>query len=308
MKFSEHLAAITGTAIVTAIVTIQPQSVLALTGVEVNNIAREVTVLIRVAEGQGHGSGAIIAKEGNTYYVLTANHVVGGQNKYHIVTADKQVHELDYSQVKRLPGIDLAVVSFTSDKNYQVAKLANTSTVQQGQSVFVSGWPAPSQSINEITRQFTGGVLSSVLETPRQDGYALVYDSVTRRGMSGGPVFDSDGRIIGVHGLGDAETRARVQQSVSSDTPGIEAVADLIKSGLNLGIPINTFLQSASSQGLFLSWQVENSPPQQLIVNYTPPAQPDQRDRLNIEDVFQRSLERGVERGIERGIDRILPF
>ncbi|MCL1471947.1 S1 family peptidase [Argonema antarcticum] len=294
MKFYDALPSVlAGTAMVSAIVVMQPAIAVALTGVQVNDIAREVTVLIRVEQGDGHGSGVIVAKDGNTYYVLTANHVVEDSGKYRIVTADKEPHELDYSKVKRLPGVDLAVVSFTSNKNYPVAKLANTETVKQGQSIFISGWPAPSQSITEVTRQFTPGSISSILETPRQDGYSIVYTSVTRRGMSGGPVLDTNGRVIGIHGLGDAETREAVRES-SPDAETIASVADLIKSGFNLAIPINTFLRLAPQQNLYLALQVENSPTQDLTVAYTPPAQPDSRDRMDIKNIFG-TLREGVD-------------
>ena len=63
-------AALTGV----AIVLVQPQLAVALTANQVNRIASEITVLI---DGINPGSGAIVARNGNTYYVLTAKHVVG---------------------------------------------------------------------------------------------------------------------------------------------------------------------------------------------------------------------------------------
>lgn len=54
--------------------------------------------------------------------------------------------------------------------------------------------------------------------------------------MSGGPVLSSFGRLVGIHGRGDQ------LESGSGD-----------KTGLNLGIPINVFLQQAELSGLELS-------------------------------------------------------
>ena len=54
---------------------VQTQSAVAQSAEQVNKIAEQITVLI---EGQNQGSGIIIAREGSTYYVLTAKHVVGG--------------------------------------------------------------------------------------------------------------------------------------------------------------------------------------------------------------------------------------
>ncbi|MEY3222365.1 MAG: hypothetical protein RLZZ203_1221, partial [Cyanobacteriota bacterium] len=36
-------------------------------------------------------------------------------------------------------------------------------------------------------------------------GYELVYSSITFGGMSGGPVLDSQGRVIGIHGRTEGE-------------------------------------------------------------------------------------------------------
>ena len=67
------------------------------------SMAKDVTVVIN---GQNPGSGVIVSKQGNTYYVLTAKHVVATQDEYEIVTSDAKSHKLDYSTVKKLPGVD----------------------------------------------------------------------------------------------------------------------------------------------------------------------------------------------------------
>ena len=60
MKLNHNLTAvIVGTAIVSSLVVTIPQEVQALTGEEVNDIARNVTVLIANDKG-GHGSGIAI--------------------------------------------------------------------------------------------------------------------------------------------------------------------------------------------------------------------------------------------------------
>ncbi len=59
MRWSDELSAILGSsAIATALVITLPQAAVALSGTQINNIAREVTVLI--ASDNGHGSGVII--------------------------------------------------------------------------------------------------------------------------------------------------------------------------------------------------------------------------------------------------------
>ncbi|NEQ19981.1 MAG: SIS domain-containing protein [Microcoleus sp. SIO2G3] len=90
-----------------------------------NKIAKEITVLIQSKKPR-YGSGVIINKEGNSYTVLTAAHMVEVTDTYEIVTPDGQYHSVNYSTMKPLPGVDLAVVQFSSSQNYTVAKIGNS--------------------------------------------------------------------------------------------------------------------------------------------------------------------------------------
>ncbi len=283
MKFYDRLPAIlAGTAITSAIVIVQTQAAVALTGIEVNDIAREVTVLC-VGTQEQHGSGVIVAKDGNTYYVLTANHVVAVDDDYKIVTPDKQAYAIEGEKIQQLPGVDLAVVQFTSDKKYRVAKLVNSDLAKEGQSVFVSGWPIPGAvgraSGKQTIRQFTDGRISGFLETP-VDGYQMIYTNVTRKGMSGAPVLDAGGRLVGIHGLGDYED-PNLLQTEGLTQEAATSIASLIKPGFNYAIPINTFLRKAPQAGLYLGLQVENSPAPELGEPYVASAEPDPRDTID---------------------------
>ena len=254
MKWNNGLPAVlAGTAIASALVVTLPQATWALTGKEINKVAREVTVLFVGTKGQ-HGSGAIIAKNGNTYSILTAYHVVALKDNYKIVTADKQAHAIDYKKIKRVPGVDLAVVEFTSDKDYETAGLRKSSTTSEGQDVFVSGWPEPGNT-KQLIRQFTSGRISGYLESPI-DGYQMIYTNVTRRGMSGGPVFDAGGRIVGIHGMGDYEDPGKLVSREGLSPEAAVSIASLIKPGFNYAVPIDTFLMGAPAAGIYLPLDV----------------------------------------------------
>lgn len=276
MRYQDNLSAIfAGTAVVSALVVIQPVAAFAMTGEEINNVAREVTVLIR--GDQGHGSGVIISNNKNTYYVLTAYHVVAQHDNYKIVTFDKQAYQL--TNITRVAGVDMAVVQFSSDRNYKVAQIANSKQAVVGKSVFISGWPAPG-STGQLVRQFTSGQISGSLDQP-VEGYQMIYTNVTRKGMSGGPVFDAGGRVVGIHGLGDTEDPKSLttQGQISQDTA--QTIASLIKPGFNYAIPIDTFLSLAPQQGLILSLKIDSQSAPDTAVAYTPPTQPDKRDVID---------------------------
>ena len=113
------------------------------------------------------------------------------------------------------------------------------------------GFPKPGRAIKRSLFQFTGGMVSSRSDDTEPDvnskqqqndqnnGYELVYTSITRAGMSGGPVLDAAGRIIAIHGQGD---RDNIIDKEESSTGQITPISDE-KTGFNLGIPIQTFLK-----------------------------------------------------------------
>jgi serine protease Do len=282
MRTHHHLMAmLAGTAVVSAIVVTLPSVARALPGTKVNDIARQVTVLIRGE--QGHGSGVIIHRSGNIYYVLTAEHVVRRADDFKLVTADKQAHVIDYSKIKRVPGADLAVVKFTSDKTYSIAKIG-TSKTNEGQDVFVSGWPSNGAVGNaaggELIRQFTSGSISGFLPKPLS-GYSMIYTNVTRAGMSGCPVLDTAGRLVGIHGMGDKEDARQLMESGLSQEAAM-GLAAKIKPGFNYAVPIGVFLQKADSVGIDADvLAIDKSPAPEPGAPYIASKQPDPRDKID---------------------------
>ncbi|MFM6072476.1 MAG: serine protease, partial [Dolichospermum sp.] len=150
MKLSQTLGVILGT---TTLAMVQYQTVSALTPVEVNDIAKPITVMIGGLDGKG--SGVIIAKNGNTYTVLTANHVVKkvGYGLYDIITHDGQKYQME-NKAQILGKLDLALVRFTSSKNYLVAKIADSRAIKEGTTVYISGFPVSSETNNQQRNYF----------------------------------------------------------------------------------------------------------------------------------------------------------
>jgi tetratricopeptide (TPR) repeat protein len=226
----------------------------------VDSIAQQITVRISSLDS-GKGSGAIVAKQGNTYFVLTAEHVVPKPDKYTVITSDGKKYPVDANTVTKLEGVDLAVLQFSSPSSYQVATLANYYMGPEARPLaFLSGFPGADDAVE---RQLSVGTVfpSSATLFAAQSNYStangreLVYTSFSQPGMSGGPILDQQGRLIGIHNA--SETKLEADDASGAVFP--------IYLGRSLGIPISTFLGLAAQAKITPNLlKVENSPPSSL--------------------------------------------
>ncbi|GCA86366.1 TPR repeat-containing protein YrrB [Microcystis aeruginosa NIES-2522] len=231
-----------------------------------------------------NGSGVIIAKKGNIYTVLTADHVLCENkeesqdaaskpcpdNTYTVVTSDGKTRNIEKSTIIRQEGVDLAVFQFESRDNYPVAEIANYNP-NSGDFVFAAGFAKIGQ--NPSKWLFSGGIIiekeQGLIETRQSplstqqsgtlqsvasltEGYELVYTSITFGGMSGGAVLDSQGRVIGIHGRSEGAGGGKIQL------------------GFSLGIPISTFI------GLQERFKVKP----QLLTTAQPQVSPQQQQEI----------------------------
>jgi serine protease Do len=205
-------------------------------------LARETTVGIKT--GKSSGSGAIVQKQGQTYTVLTSWHVVAfDRGDRTIVTSDGLVHRPLGGTVRRLGNTDLAIVQFRSYTEYKVAPIS-PEPVAVGEPVLAAGFPADSGfGVLAVKR----GFVSLLLPKSLPEGYSLGYTNEVKIGMSGGPIFNGKGFLIGINGRGkyrDPDFGVYAFEDRSEPTP--ELLEKMVKS--SWGIPINIYLQFASSQ------------------------------------------------------------
>ena len=206
----------------------------------VDDIAQQITVRIATPKLDSHGSGVIIAQNGNTYYVATAGHVLDQSGEYTIVTLDGEQYKLDNQTIIKSDGYDFAVFSFESDKDYTVATIGNyTVAANSDQTAFVSGFPG----IYAPNRIITGGKVreqdntsfrtkdSSSFIGTTTEGAGLLYSNISYGGMSGGAVLDSEGRLIGIN--------TGAENELYFDEEGNNSEIAL---GFSLGIPIGDVL------------------------------------------------------------------
>jgi serine protease Do len=184
----------------------------------IEKITQAVTV--RVLTESAPGSGVTILqrrsaakdRQKNIYTVLTCEHVVAEskQGIYRVLLPDGKIYPARLKSATKFKGLDLAVVEFESETIYQVVKLGDSQKLMPDSSVYATGFPnyhvVSSEQIEETSSwgqkafRFTSGKVGLIAPRSLQEGYSLGYTNEVELGMSGGPVFNDKGELVGING------------------------------------------------------------------------------------------------------------
>ena len=135
-----------------------------------------VTRAYKVETMFGSGSGVCIAKG----FMLTAHHVIFGKNKVQ-VTVGGTVYDVEsWETIEGMDAVILKVDTPACPVTLRVVPLI------VGDIVFIVGYPWGSGPI------ITTGIMSG------RWNELLLLDAGARAGNSGGPVFDSNGELVGI--------------------------------------------------------------------------------------------------------------
>ena len=210
-------------------------------------LAQSTTV--RIFHDQSSGSGIIINRQGEIYTVLTNWHVVSTDNYLRILTEDGQTYSLQQPP-QRLGNLDLATIMFKSSHNYRVVTIGNKHP-QVGDTVYSAGFPLyqPNSSTKTLSLgiqmfRLNQGEISLIPPKSMMQGYQLGYTNDIEVGMSGGPIFNTKGFLIGINGrqkYGDPDFGAYLFEDGSDPKP--EMLETMVNS--SWGIPITTYLKFA---------------------------------------------------------------
>ncbi|OKH32289.1 peptidase S1 [[Phormidium ambiguum] IAM M-71] len=218
--------------------------------VSVAEVAKQVTV--RIFSNSSAGSGVIISRQGQVYTVLTCDHVLNEKdsNSYTILTSDGRTYPAKKLAYSQFGDKDLAIIQFVSPQIYQVAEMGNSDNLGMGEVVYAAGFPnwyLINPKAIESTRDWgmrafrlTRGNVEMISDRSLPRGYQLGYTNEIENGMSGGPVLDKNGRLIGINGRLKFPPQGIAVYRFADGTMPSAAAFQRMES-LSWAIPISTF-------------------------------------------------------------------
>jgi serine protease Do len=143
-------------------------------------------------EQMAMGSGFIISKDG---YIVTNNHVVEGADSVLVRLSDRR--EFEAEVVGTDPRSDLALLRVEAD-GLPALELASEDDLEVGEWVLAIGSPFG------LDYSVTAGIVSAKgrsLPTENNENYVpfIQTDVAINPGNSGGPLFNLDGKVVGVN-------------------------------------------------------------------------------------------------------------
>ncbi len=150
-------------------------------------VQQNLPAVVAVTDGIGYGSGVIVSKDG---LVLTAGHVMANAgNNYKVILPSGR--ELKAVPLGKNLNLDAGMVKIVEEGNWPFVELGEKKKIELGDWAICLGHPGGF----EIGRQPPVRA-GKILEINKHD---VVTDCALIGGDSGGPLFDLDGKLIGIH-------------------------------------------------------------------------------------------------------------
>ena len=136
------------------------------------------------------GSGFIVSEDG---YIATNKHVIDKADKISAITADGTIYEAEL--IGADDKTDVAVIKIKPDGKLQPVEFGDSDKIRVGDWILAIGNPFG------LGSSVTAGIISAksrdIADGPYDD--YLQTDASINQGNSGGPMFDTTGKVVGIN-------------------------------------------------------------------------------------------------------------
>lgn len=141
-------------------------------------------------QGSGFGSGFIISEDG---YVITNAHVVAEATDIRVGLQDRHEYQAELIGMDRAS--DIALLKLDAQEELPVVTIGDSDELSVGEWVLAIGSPFG------FEHTATQGIVSALARSLPDDTYVpfIQTDVAVNPGNSGGPLFNTDGKVVGVN-------------------------------------------------------------------------------------------------------------
>jgi S1-C subfamily serine protease len=179
---------------------------------------RSISIQV-LAHGESIGSGVLVntskqpKSSSKVYTIITNAHVIqAASSPFQVQTPDGQIYAAALISPPAGKSRDLSVLRFQSrDRLYATAKLASVKP-KIGDRVWASGFPLATKTSTSDRSKATPttkipspniviGRVTQILRVAIRGGYSIGTDQTIEKGMSGGPLINERGELVGINGV-----------------------------------------------------------------------------------------------------------
>ena len=152
---------------------------------QIFRVLEDYLLYVESKEGESEGSGFIVSEQG---HILTNAHVIEGGYVY-VRTYDGTRYRAETIKTDR--ELDLGLVRIVSaPKKFPAVKIGNSNSAKPGDQITVIG--------NPLGARFEHSILTGIISGSNRESGLLQLSVPTYEGLSGSPVFNSQGKVIAV--------------------------------------------------------------------------------------------------------------
>ena len=155
--------------------------------------------MVRITSSTGTGTGVIFDTQGRTGYVVTNEHVVGGQSRVSVTVNDSTTYNGNVLGVDAVR--DLAVVSICCG-DFTALEFGDADGLEVGDEVVAIGYPWGPTGEATVTK----GIVSAIRYDSNHMSDVIQTDAAINPGNSGGPMLSARGEILGINTFRYEET------------------------------------------------------------------------------------------------------